>query len=141
MRAARMGIAVLAAFGLASCTTWQDYPRCYLFQAPADADVAAQDKQQGLLLGGIVGAGNYHLGKDWVAVDALPSQHRRFVRIWPPLGCINLRNPPPEVAAIGDKWTVARCQEYLRALIQDGWTRDTPKPTVVAKEYGEFTCH
>jgi hypothetical protein len=81
------------------------------------------------------------IGKDVVTVSAGSATHRMLITAWPSNGCVNLRREAPEVAEINDKWVVARCGEYLDALLRNQTTSVAQPPTAIAQRFSEFTCH
>ena len=68
-------------------------------------------------------------------------KHRQIAEVWPEFGCVNLRRPPPYTGEIDDKWIVARCQEYLEALMKRRQLEKAELPTQIAGRYREFICY
>jgi hypothetical protein len=126
---------------LTGCISTRDYPRCYLFRAPADQDLTLANGSLQTFFDQALRVNQYALGKDWVVVKTDSQTHGRIANVWPALGCINLRHPPPQTGAINDKWTVARCQEYLEESIRKIRRKNGERPTTIAARFSEFTCH
>jgi hypothetical protein len=141
MRYARWFAGIVCLGLTASCSTVQDYPRCYLFRAPEERDVQASNGETRELFGGTVRVIDFCLGKDAVAVRAPAAEHKKLAEIWPEFGCVNLRREHPLTAESNDKWIVARCQQYLQQLValRDKSISDTR--TDVAARHPQFTCH
>jgi len=133
------GIAALMA--LAGCATTREYPRCYLFRAPSQEELAvANDAIEGLFQK-IVRAERFSLAKDWAVLETTSNKHSSVRRLWPEVGCVNLRREEPYNSEPNDKWIVARCQEYLGSLLSRKSVKPPERPTEVAARFNEFACH
>ena len=126
----------LTALPVVSCATTEVYPRCYLFREPEAADIAMVQQESLALLDRAVVTRRYSLGKDVVTVTAGPQSHERLRRSWPANACVNLRHPPPNNGEIGDKVTIALCQDYIAEII----SMPAVAPVQVAAKHNKFTC-
>lgn len=138
--ARRLGTLCLS-LAVAGCATARDYPRCYLFQAPQAVDLERVEAEDRRLFEPWVGEGGFASGKDWVTVRAVPATHGRIARIWPGVGCVNLRNKPPLTGDMHDKWIVGLCEQYLEALLARLSGPEPRRGPDVADRFKDFTCH
>jgi hypothetical protein len=141
MSTRRIGLAVVALLALGGCATTADYPRCYLFRAPDDTDIARVDHETSQVITRAFRPRAYAATRDAVVIEAAPSMQGKIRRAWPAFGCVNLRRPPPWSADIVDKWVVQRCQDYLAKLLQRVDDEDSATRADVASQYYDITCH
>lgn len=128
---------------LMGCATVREYPRCYLFRGPAQADVAAANVSASEVLAKLVSPDEFTVTKDGAIVTATNVVHREVGKAWPSTGCVNLRRTPPETAATIDKWIVAACQDYLEELArrQEDEATKRPRTDIVRRYQDTFICH
>jgi hypothetical protein len=135
-----LSVAIMVAL-LAGCAITVDYPRCYLFRAPDDTDIARVDQETGKAIAGTFRTLSHAVTRDVVAIKAPRWEQAHIRQAWPGLGCVNLRREPPLNAEIVDKWIVQRCQDYVAALLQRAVDRKAVARTSVAEGYTDFICH
>ena len=128
-------------FLLSSCSTVQEYPRCFLFRAPTDKELSAINTRDNKLLADIFSTEKAWTGRDSVYAKALPYQQNNIKNIWHTSGCINMRRSEPLNSEIIDKWIVARCHEYLAEYVANNQNDFPVKPSKIAAKYDEFICH
>lgn len=141
MSLARRVIALVGSISLCGCMTTREYPRCYLFRAPSPQEIASANEATGAVFTRIARTDRFTLAKDWAVLEATSARHRSMRKLWPELGCVNLRREPPYNSEPNDKWVVARCQEYLESVLDRTSTKAPTRPTEIAAKFDEFACH